>query len=222
MGVSKDDPVGADAGARCSALRDAPPTAPLLRTRWAVGRCGRLSAREAASGSAPPSGRGAPRRVASPSPLDRAAAAAAAAIPGAESTFSRRCDRFSERLSRPRRAPYFPWPRPEETAKRASRRAIPWALTPVRAAAPFETRRLQRRSSGRGGRSAVAGDWRSARRRAEALGPRVEGRLAASRRAARLTGRRRLRLPQSRAQNQPFQGVVADFPGERNSMAGLS
>ncbi len=70
--------------------------------------------------------------------------------------------------------------------------------------------------------TAFPGGCRRARRRAEALRPRLEGRPDASRRAARLITRRRLRLSQSRAQNQPFQGVVADFPGERNSMAGLS
>ncbi len=70
--------------------------------------------------------------------------------------------------------------------------------------------------------TAFPGGCRRARRRAEALRPRLEGRPDASRRAARLITRRRLRLSQSRAQNQPFQGVAAGFAGELNSIAGLS
>ena len=131
--------MGADAGARCSALRDAPPTAPLLRTRWAVGRCGRLALGEAA--------------------------AAAAAIPGAESTFSRRCGGFSGRAELPtlscprtrasRAASAAIGDRVRARAKaldprfrgedrkgassfRASRRMIQWAAALVRAGASFD------------------------------------------------------------------------------------
>ena len=60
---------------------------------------GRSSPAEAADRTSPPSCRGATQRVASRSGLWQAAAPTSAAIPGAESTFSRLCARFSGRSS---------------------------------------------------------------------------------------------------------------------------
>ena len=169
-------------------------------------RAGRLPKRRTEPlRTSPPSCRGATQRVAWRSGLGQAAASTAVAIPGADSTFG-----LSGRSS-PAEAADRPLRPHAEERRNASRREA--------GSGRQQRRRLWQSRARNQPFQGLPPDFPGARRlpkrRTEPLRPHAEERRKAPRREAGSGRQRRRRLWQSRARNQPFQGLPPDFPGAR-------